>query len=499
MLKKLFAVLVLLKEAIGLKPFVKQQMELNSCVVHTINNIFNENNSILFVSEVGEEFGFLDEFTNPYAIANTYGVQRPEAITNLFLNNHNVVAHFVHMKELSKFIYFWNVFYRAQSKSTILFIRYFVDLGDIGGIFIYLWRYNFYNVVVIGYDHNFIPTLYYSDQFAIKNYCGKKFEDYIIGDCNSTKKYQFPPVIRRYPNCQLFDARPQINHFYNVLNLYNSTRSLLQIIRFMLNVTENFPPTSYLTVILGYFGDDYQAGAFTIPFYYDDVIWSVPIPNLIPPPIVLKVVFKPTLWLLVILALIFTSIAWWLVAKIFKQNTWNNLHGTIFDVFSITMLGSSNNVPVKWALRYAFLGYVIYAIHIQTAFTSNLTQILTTPQYEPYVKNLEDLAHSNLPIFAVDRMKICGSSKYAFFGYGATISLWPAFQASLAILTETGIVNYRNSILKNFNNQHLRVIEDGYVDMTIEHACSIFAIWGLGLFLAFVVFLLELLFLKINK
>ncbi|KAF5301870.1 hypothetical protein FQR65_LT08702 [Abscondita terminalis] len=446
-MKKLFAVLVLLKAAIGLKHFVKQQMELNSCVVHTINNIFNENNSILFVSEVGEEFGFLDEFTNPYAIANTYGVQRPEAITNLFLNNHNVVAHFVHMKELSKFIYFWN--------------------------------------------------------------------------------------------------------------------SIIQTIRFMLNATENLSRGSHLTVVLGYFGD-FKSGTFTFPFYYDDVVWSVPIPNRIPPPVVLKLVFKPTLWLLVIVSLILTSFAWWLVAKIFKENIWNNLDDTILDVYSITMLGSSSDVPIKWAMRYAFLSYVIYAIHIQTAFTSNLTQILTIPKYEPHIKNLKDLADSNLPIFVKYRIQLwlnstetksvlhktindkvfgltqvefhklildkslnnycsiwnrdefdyfrksgykryryfvdntfSGSSKYAFFLHNATINLWPAFKASLEVLTESGIVSYRNNILKYFDKQYSTIMDDGYVDMTIEHMCSIFAIWGLGLCLAFVIFLSELLISKI--
>ncbi|KAF5301863.1 hypothetical protein FQR65_LT08695 [Abscondita terminalis] len=379
---------------------------IKNCVANTIKNIFDEEKTLLFLADRDGNYAFPDNISNPYAIAHMDVLKDANHYATMLSNDQNIVAHVV---QLYKIVSLLNILKRRSPKNTILFVMHCKDIEGVKKMFMWLWTYKVYNVVIIGYNIHYHPALYYSDQFATANQCGEKFQHFVIGDCNSTEKYQFPRVLKKYPHCNIVDGRPDLKTFYNKFNFAYTAQLLFKMSVYLLNASSNVERSSHLVVYSTDIVRAYQSAPVTIPIYYDDIVWSVPLAKLRPLIAILKIVFKPMMWLVVALAFIFTVIAWWFLAKLTKLNN-NRFLDVLFDVYSITMLGSVENVPNGSTLRYVFIAYVIYAIHIQTAFTSNLIQIFTIPQYEPHIQNLQDLASSNYSILIRGDISHCMNS-----------------------------------------------------------------------------------------
>ncbi|KAF5307464.1 hypothetical protein FQR65_LT06819 [Abscondita terminalis] len=378
--------------------------------------------------------------------------------------------------------------------------------------------------------------------------------------------YVFPDTITnpRYPNCNLLNSNPTsmdtptnfISEFFMEtialkLNMCfvedantDVSRSTVSVQRFLLIYTRD-------------------VGLFTLPFYYDDAIWIVPSPQRLPPIAVLKIVFKPLLWVFIVLAFALTSVVWWLLITFFKIDDTNNLYNIIFSLYSITLLGFTNDRPTSWILRYLLITYIIYAMHIQTAFNSNLVQILTIDHYKPSIKTLQDLADSSVPIIVFDSVytwisgvdtantlhrriyskminlttkTVCdkiineGLTNYASFWTGimfnwfkrlkhitpsyfvdnsfsgtmqvmftgqSTANLWPVFSKAVTHLIETGFAEERNKKFKEYEKKSeyrlglLNLMNEDKIVITMEHLCSVFVLWCLGLCLSTIVFLTE--------
>ncbi|KAF5275761.1 hypothetical protein FQA39_LY18629 [Lamprigera yunnana] len=75
-----------------------------------------------------------------------------------------------------------------------------------------------------------------------------------------------------------------------------------------------------------------------------------------------------------------------------------NFTSALLKVYSLTIFSAMDKVPSILSLRFIFVTYVMYAIHIQSIFTSNLVKLLTNVHYEPAIETLEQLAQSDLPI-----------------------------------------------------------------------------------------------------
>ncbi|KAF5307466.1 hypothetical protein FQR65_LT06821 [Abscondita terminalis] len=386
----MFNILILLvscfQNTFSVKLVSTNEILLKNCVAHTIENIFEEDKSVLFISSVGGEYAFPDRIKNPYVIRNTDGLTYPNGIDKIFSNQENVVLHLVKKSDLLLISTIKKMFGRQQ-KNSYLYITPFNNLSEIKQIFELLWRSCVLNLVVIGYENNGNPTVFTSDQYALANKCGSKFEYYVISDCNSTIKHKFPKVLRKYPHCNLVDGRSDdINIPLNLIE-----RFLLKTIADTLNMslykdthTGSFGSSLYIYAYAA--GTDLRTVTVTLPYYYDDLIWSIPPPRRISPLTVLKLVFKPLVWVFIMVAFIIMSLVWWLFSK-FNMLYTTTFVDSIFKVYSMTLFA-----------------YVIYAIHIQTAFTSKLVQILTIPQYEPSIQNLKDLADSDLSILATNNM-----------------------------------------------------------------------------------------------
>ncbi|KAF5301864.1 hypothetical protein FQR65_LT08696 [Abscondita terminalis] len=513
MLKIIIVMVILSKNAVGLNPEGGDFVKLKNCVAHTIQNIFDKNKPLLFLSDVGGAFPFPDAITNPYAIANKRDSIRPDDFDRIFSNDGNIVAHFVNGSEFYTFSLLIQLLNR-QLENSLLFITRVGSVNEFERIFKRLWQWNFYNVAVIGYT---------------QTNADKRFS--ITSWASATRRKNLSSVA--------FGGGTQT---VNSL-LENPVNDFTNIIRPSQHVNFNTEP---ITIVYTHL--------------YTVCLWCVPPPKRISPLLVLKIIFKPLVWLLIVLAVCLTSLGWWLVYNLFRKTSEIGWSDIFFDVYSITMLASTTRVPVRSALRYAFISYVVYVIHIQAAFTSNLVNILTIPQYEAQIKNLKDLADSNLPILVSEdtnrwlrhieiknplyktihdrfvvlnmssyvssvRMKystnhtslwfsddfktfgrnyqimsdfyfidnsISGTIRYVFYGY-SKVNLWPAFNLGVTSLIETGIVDHFNKLFVQIDEEDDWEYDSKTTVITIKHLCSVFVLWGLGLLLAFLVFLIELL------
>ncbi|KAF5301965.1 hypothetical protein FQA39_LY10535 [Lamprigera yunnana] len=133
----------------------------------------------------------------------------------------------------------------------------------------------------------------------------------------------------------------------------------------------------------------------TDPFLRNAYIWTVPPPRRINPMVVFKIVYKPFVWILILLTFLSTSIIWWFISYCTRTT---NFASALLNVYSLTLFGFISKIPTGLSLRVIFIAYVIYAIHIQSIFVSNLVKMLTIPQYEHGINNLEELVESDLPI-----------------------------------------------------------------------------------------------------
>ncbi|XP_031334070.1 uncharacterized protein LOC116175517 [Photinus pyralis] len=115
---------------------------------------------------------------------------------------------------------------------------------------------------------------------------------------------------------------------------------------------------------------------------------------------VIFVTFEKQVWVLIAVSFIIVMVAWWIIMSC-EQRSWNieNMAIAITNLTSLTILGSVATVPKSAILRCVLITYLVYFIHINCGFTSNLINILTKPQYEFQISNLKQLADSNLPIY----------------------------------------------------------------------------------------------------
>ncbi|KAF5278944.1 hypothetical protein FQR65_LT15468 [Abscondita terminalis] len=566
MTKTFISSLMFTQIVFGLKLATNSYSHLQNCVARTIENIFGENKSLLLMTEVGGAFAFPDTVTNPYVITNTYGLKHSQDVAKIFINDKNIVAHFRYVTGMQPTVSLTTSFSRRPQQSTILFITYATNQELIELTYKYLCLLKFYNVVLIVYDGSFYPTLIYIDQFAVGNQCGTKLGHFIIGDCNSTNTRQFFNVFRKYPNCKLTVRQPALINIDGYRSYPVTAQLILHTSAWRLNTTLRY---SYATISDSSFdiytthiSQETISELSTIPFFYDDIAWLVPPPKQISPLLILKIIFKPLIWVFVVMTLILTSLVWWLLANFFKPNSCFDI---FFQLYSITVLGLINRVPLRPAFRLVFISYVIYAIHIQIAFTSKLAQILTIPQYEPHIKNLQELDDSNLVVFITEDLfewlneteitsplhkriykkmvplpvedyrevvtrrdarnysvfclyddyhtlkrynrtvlnhfvdnSFSGSLKYVFIG-NASVNIQPAFNLAVNYIIETGFVDYFGKIFNTTHTSFFKIGNPNSTVITMEHMCSIFIIWALGLIMAFAMFLIEIIIIKKTK
>ncbi|KAF5282648.1 hypothetical protein FQR65_LT14244 [Abscondita terminalis] len=388
---KILLIIILFNENLALN--IDNGDRLTECVNRVIKRVF-QNDETLFL----ENFDADTAIDNPRIHINFE--KTVVVFPNYMFHKQNFIVH-VGRSSLHKFLNnlfssdLFNIIYSAESTYVIITPAQKVDV-----LFLLFWELGVTNIVVVSYKNNSASEtirVITSDPQAYENECGNKFAQANVQSCDTSKPIVTPEVLRKYTRCRI----TYVTQSTDRLGLLKS-----QVIRFILNTTATFFNATYSMKQGSSPIDNFS---FVPNLLYktlnllrtsivqrEDHVWVVPVPKLIPPIAVLKTVFKIDTWIVILFSYFVTSIVWWLVVKLSDARIDFSL--ALLNIYSLTLFGSMQRTPSALAVKFIFIAYVVYSVIMQTAFTSNLSKILTVPLYEPSIRNIEELSNSNVTI-----------------------------------------------------------------------------------------------------
>ncbi|KAF5302071.1 hypothetical protein FQR65_LT08621 [Abscondita terminalis] len=287
---------------------------------------------------------------------------------------------------------------------------------NISEVFLLMWELFASNSVVLHYDDtdkNKDLIIYTSNPFSYPNSCGTKANDIHAEFCDSDVIVRFPKVIKNFGGCNFTFGSYNLEHALSYINPFTySLHSTLNEIQLMLNLT-----IRHLFVTSDkhdqeknrnrhYFGS-FQFQRVTNDdrtdiFFYDDWVWFGNQADQS-----LNTFFTPFFmetWILIVVVFVFVVVIWWrgLVLEKFKDHQLHALFQSFSEISSLLFGVGISVLPKLISLKILILFYLIYIIHIQTAYTSDMINTLVVPKYEHVVSNLHDLVESGIPTMIHD-------------------------------------------------------------------------------------------------
>ncbi|KAF5290690.1 hypothetical protein FQR65_LT01980 [Abscondita terminalis] len=373
--------------------------KLSMCVNDTMSRVFSEDDTLLYIYHDRIDF-FPRRKTSPQVVSTPNFDDKIASEYNRFRYNYVICFKTLttlssDLRQITKNLMMHNL--RSHHAKFLLI----TPVKQVKSIFQLYWHTGIDNIVVLVYNAVGDSKLYTSNPQSPKNECGKKLNSFLTEiDCFSPEPIVLPKTLRPFSKCNLTYISYSTNRKLGIKSV-EAVRFVLQILisHFGAGKISIVNPTQTdhkLTIFMFESRYLHKGNSMTRSYFIEDFVWIVPSPKLINPMVMLGLIFTPSVWLLVILAFFVVSVTWWLMAKHLKYSL--EFSESLMRIFSITLFGCTNNYEMFWAIRHLFIAYVFYSIHIQTAFTSKLTEVLTVLQYEAGIKNMNDLANTNLTI-----------------------------------------------------------------------------------------------------
>ncbi|KAF5305855.1 hypothetical protein FQR65_LT07594 [Abscondita terminalis] len=360
--------------------------KFDTIVTNLIDKIFTKDDTLIFI------FDKIVELELPKVVKNDY------AIARLHLSSQETVSATI---QFSYSKAFFNSKYSKIRKYLIIIND--KNLTNVNAVFDRLWTQNVRRIVVLTYNtDNEVFEVHTSDPLHEENSCGKKSKIVHSEFYTENASIKYASVYRNINKCMLWNEVDSVEKAYP---LYIFFDKVFHVIAKEINGsyhgwTEpnpkiNVPNTVTLRITL--------ENENTPIFYYEkfDVLPSgvgnpiyfvIKSGKEIPPIKVLVMIFTVKLWIFIILAYVSTSITVWIIASCDRKQfiVWQ-LANIFLDVLSATLWGWLSFKPKESKIRCIFICYLFYHIHVYTAFTSNLITILTTPQFDRGISNLQEL------------------------------------------------------------------------------------------------------------
>ncbi|KAF5307089.1 hypothetical protein FQR65_LT07148 [Abscondita terminalis] len=298
----------------------------------------------------------------------------------------------------------------ADNKGTVFNYHERKDLAE---LFSFMWTGMAINVVVLYYgdvNKNQDIIVYTSNPITSENKCGDEVNIIQSQRCNSANLIiTFPKIIKNYNQCTIVYGTNGAAKINNTKSYMNTVRSTLDEVKKMMNATiavkyinENehnrakFQYRHYFSnFVFNYPSNDDK----TDIFFYDDMLWfgtkaEKKLNTFFIP-------FSLNTWILILVVFIIAIVILWQGQVL--QNFTSFKFQTFFLSFSqITSLSFAVSTPLilkLTGLKILILFYLIYIIHIQTAYTSDSINNLVVPYYDDPIRNVRELADSDVPIF----------------------------------------------------------------------------------------------------
>ncbi|KAF5277072.1 hypothetical protein FQA39_LY06310 [Lamprigera yunnana] len=402
-----FLLIVLCFKLANLQLIVPNEKDdLKQCVHSLIANISSGYDTVLFYSDNSYDHTFYNLIKIPFININAkgtiynlenYSIGRDIVILSISKSN-DVTYFFRQMMRVG----LWT-FRSARIRRFVIILPLQQHYWLARDLLSNLWSIHVVEVVFVYHDQNTI-RLFTSDPQHPKNECGRKAKFIYEYTFNSIKKIKFPKLWRSYENCTLiywYDHPMELSKHTN--EMYFKGIFLLETAVQRLHLTlvkekrnNNFTYYGFRIFVNHISHCNHRFYDCSIPFLSNELVWIVPAPKIIHALEVFRITFKDIVWILIISSFLFTSLTWWFISK---RNDNNSFVSSSLDIYSATLFGFINRIPPFLSPRLIFITYVFYAVHIQTAFTSQLIRLLTVPQYGHSITSLEELSRSPFPIF----------------------------------------------------------------------------------------------------
>ncbi|KAF5305854.1 hypothetical protein FQR65_LT07593 [Abscondita terminalis] len=377
--------------------------------------MFNEDDTLIFV------YDNLVELELPAVIKNDYAIARSTNSTTeswILYKSNSFIIHLSSQQTLEETVTYlrFSAFFKSKYSyiGSYLIIINEKNLTNINDVFDHFWKSHVQKIVVLTYynsDSDIFGKVHTSDPLHEENSCGRKSKVVQSEFYSENVSIKYESVYRNIHGCMFGNEVDSAEKAYPVYVFFDKVFNALATkingsyykwtgskpnINISKTVTLQINIDNGRTSILLYQINDILPSGVENPIYF--VIRSG---NEIPPIKVLIMVFTVKVWIFVILTYISTSIILWIIVSVDRKEfiVWQ-LANIFLDVFSATLWGWLSFRPKENKIRCIFICYLIYHIHIYTAFTSNLITILTTPQFDRGISNLEELADSNVSIYS---------------------------------------------------------------------------------------------------
>ncbi|KAF5279564.1 hypothetical protein FQR65_LT03386 [Abscondita terminalis] len=306
-------IILITKVNCALKFNDKSNIELSKCLNRVINNVFSEDETVLFLPSNSSNYDFLKPITNPHLLFSI------EQLQSLVFDNTYITGIIYYSDEREENIDYimekTDYEFSANGKWIIVTLD-----SSISDYFLKLWSHGVNNVVILLYDSNknAFLRLYNSDPQAIQNNCGTALNWVNNQSCDSKATVEFPKVFRKYSNCSVQyvtfrESLGETSFGYDVcdffINLITShLNARLEHIDSEENVKNNFIVVSLILRTM-------ERTSTSVIIYNSKAKWAVPKPKRIPLVQVLKVIFQTRVWIVIAFSFFMAAIIWWFIVK----------------------------------------------------------------------------------------------------------------------------------------------------------------------------------------
>ncbi|KAF5297011.1 hypothetical protein FQA39_LY12225 [Lamprigera yunnana] len=372
-----------------------------TCTAFLSRWMFEDQKTVVFVYD-----GFISGLSPNY-ISNPYislDIRSPIFKTSEYSNN--FVINIRDKEDLRKSIRFlrrstiWNPKTSPGGKFLVVTTNH-----NVSSIFNCLWEHNIINSVVLTISSDNL-TYYTSNPYHPKNKCGKSVQHFKTNKC----EWEVPTELRvkTFNGCEITVLVYHFPQFFSKEPMAFLIRFLLFIFEDSLKVRTTFmhPRQSkkfFERLNITIFTRNSQTSwnsISSLTFHSEKIIFIVPVPEKMSAMQVLVSVFKFELWVIIMMVLLLMVLIWWITLKLHNKKLASYyFFNVILDVIHVTIWSSIPKVPKCKILKFIFLIYTVYCVHIQISYSSGLIRVLTVPLYEKGIRTVEDLINSDLPIY----------------------------------------------------------------------------------------------------
>ncbi|KAF5304159.1 hypothetical protein FQR65_LT08052 [Abscondita terminalis] len=404
---------------LGVEEFVAtyKHENLDKCVTRIIEDFFTEDDVIVSVYDEIVRMELPRLITKPFVMArSTYS-------TIMKLDKRSAfVIHLSQSKTLQSTLAFltnstlWTSS-RRSNNAHFLFIINVTNSEDVSYIFEHLWSIRIYHFAVLTCFTNSkqLIEVYTGNPFHKENECGIKAKVVNSQFCNQNLSIKFVDRYWNLNKCSIIfltdrkdyniptfvyhfkffnDLAKAVNgefmpkYYYDEIKMYNNTK------RYSLTMRLENGESSL-----------YEEGDISQPAIHGYFSFIVRGGKIISPIKTLFIIFSTKVWISILAAYVTTSIALWIISSVNEKIKYSQFENHLLEVYFATLWGMFLSVPRTKKIRFIILCYLVYHIHIQTGFNSRLVTVLTTPQYEPGITNLEELADAKIPLYVHSRLQ----------------------------------------------------------------------------------------------